>query len=400
VKDPRKKVHSARRAWNEAGEKEPYFPQTRIPSPEDSRCYALPWTSFPLSLQEEVRAYKQARLSAGPLDIFDDGRLIKPRTLNQQLELLRRYASKLVLDEVPIESLISFPVVLESNLAKQGLETLLTAEGAVTPKATATAHALVSIARFIKLPDEQIERLAKYAENLRVRPVGMNPKNRERLAPLKAEEVKRKLLNLPSGIALDCVSAIPTYALAVRMRLAIAVEVLKYGPMRVFNLANLDFERHFSCPKGNEIVIYIPKHEVKNHRELIYTLPKTSSDLIWEYRRRFRPLFCAGQSSALFPGRDGDPIDSHHLGRCIKDGIKRELGLIMNAHLFRHFAAFLYLSAHPGDYETVRRMLGHKSIQTTISFYAEIEQAVLSLQWQETILSHTQGNAAALGGPF
>jgi integrase len=33
----------------------------------------------------------------------------------------------------------------------------------------------------------------------------------------------------------------------------------------------------------------------------------------------------------------------------------------------------MWLKAHPGDYETVRRMLGHRNIQTTINFYCGLE---------------------------
>jgi hypothetical protein len=33
-------------------------------------------------------------------------------------------------------------------------------------------------------------------------------------------------------------------------------------------------------------------------------------------------------------------------------------------------AAFLYLQRNPGHYEPVRQLLGHKSLQTTINFYA------------------------------
>ena len=33
----------------------------------------------------------------------------------------------------------------------------------------------------------------------------------------------------------------------------------------------------------------------------------------------------------------------------------------------------IFLEAHPGAYEDVRRLLGHKSIQTTINFYAGLE---------------------------
>jgi integrase len=45
----------------------------------------------------------------------------------------------------------------------------------------------------------------------------------------------------------------------------------------------------------------------------------------------------------------------------------------MTVHQFRHAAAAVYLKHHPGNYETVRRLLGHRDIQTTIKFYCGFE---------------------------
>ena len=53
--------------------------------------------------------------------------------------------------------------------------------------------------------------------------------------------------------------------------------------------------------------------------------------------------------------------------------VYKELGLRVNPHLFRHLCAFLFLKAHPGHYESVRQLLGHKNIQTTTNFYAGFE---------------------------
>jgi integrase len=47
----------------------------------------------------------------------------------------------------------------------------------------------------------------------------------------------------------------------------------------------------------------------------------------------------------------------------------------LTAHQFRHLAGFLYLKANPGGHEVVRRLLGHRSIETTIRFYAGMEVA-------------------------
>jgi integrase len=48
-------------------------------------------------------------------------------------------------------------------------------------------------------------------------------------------------------------------------------------------------------------------------------------------------------------------------------------GLRITAHQFRHAAAAIYLRHYPGAYETVKRLLGHRNIQTTINFYCGLE---------------------------
>ncbi len=55
--------------------------------------------------------------------------------------------------------------------------------------------------------------------------------------------------------------------------------------------------------------------------------------------------------------------------------IRRETGIVMNVHLFRHMAVKLHLDAHPNDLETVRRLLGHSSLATTTRNYTELNTA-------------------------
>jgi hypothetical protein len=57
----------------------------------------------------------------------------------------------------------------------------------------------------------------------------------------------------------------------------------------------------------------------------------------------------------------------------------------MNVHLFRHFAAMLFLDAHPGEYETMRRVLGHKRLQTTINFYTGLDNLAAARRFDERI---------------
>jgi integrase len=57
----------------------------------------------------------------------------------------------------------------------------------------------------------------------------------------------------------------------------------------------------------------------------------------------------------------------------------------MTMRQFRHLAAWIYLRAHPGDYETVRRLLGHKNVATTIRFYQEMEKLTASRRYNEIV---------------
>ena len=97
------------------------------------------------------------------------------------------------------------------------------------------------------------------------------------------------------------------------------------------------------------------------------------SDLVAIYVDRYRPVLLSSTGAltgTLFVGQTGRPKSSRELSKQLAAFVKRELGIIVHAHLFRHLAAFIYLRENPGDYETVRQMLGHKQIATTINSYA------------------------------
>jgi hypothetical protein len=55
--------------------------------------------------------------------------------------------------------------------------------------------------------------------------------------------------------------------------------------------------------------------------------------------------------------------------------LRQETGIDLNAHCYRHFAARLFLREHPGEYETIRLLLGHKDLSTTTQHYCGLEQA-------------------------
>jgi integrase len=69
----------------------------------------------------------------------------------------------------------------------------------------------------------------------------------------------------------------------------------------------------------------------------------------------------------------------------ITERIQKAVGLRITVHQFRHAAAAIYLKHHPGDYETVRRVLGHRSLTTTVKFYCGLETIAASEQFGRLI---------------
>jgi integrase len=84
-------------------------------------------------------------------------------------------------------------------------------------------------------------------------------------------------------------------------------------------------------------------------------------------------LLRRSNASWLFPGVAGNPKTANMFSTQIIERIHKATGLRLTVHQFRHAAAALYLKHHPGDYETVRRFLGHRNIQTTINFYCGLQ---------------------------
>jgi integrase len=69
----------------------------------------------------------------------------------------------------------------------------------------------------------------------------------------------------------------------------------------------------------------------------------------------------------------------------ITERVHKLTGLRVTAHQFRHAAAAIILQRHPGNYELVRLMLGHRSVETTIRCYIGLKEVQASQIFGELI---------------
>jgi integrase len=97
------------------------------------------------------------------------------------------------------------------------------------------------------------------------------------------------------------------------------------------------------------------------------------NEMLCTYLTVFRPRLGSNTSTWLFPGESDGYKTKTTLSGQIIDRLTKEIGIRVTPHQFRHLAAAFILEKDPANYEFVRRVLGHKNLQTTINFYVGLE---------------------------
>jgi integrase len=65
--------------------------------------------------------------------------------------------------------------------------------------------------------------------------------------------------------------------------------------------------------------------------------------------------------------------------------LRKRAGIVLTPHQFRHLSARVVLDRHAGEYETVRQLLAHKSLKTTVAAYAGIDCRRAARRHQELV---------------
>lgn len=164
------------------------------------------------------------------------------------------------------------------------------------------------------------------------------------------------------------------YGYALAREDALAIAILLVCPVRIKNLAGIHLEHHLHRPGDGRIFFVLEDAETKNQRPIEFELPRDVAQMLDRHLSTRCPWMCEPGTPWLFPRRDGcGHIDPNPLSSRLTKRIRKEAGLEMNAHLFRHFAVMNWLDANPGGYEVARRLLGHSEVSHTINMYSGLE---------------------------
>jgi integrase len=235
---------------------------------------------------------------------------------------------------------------------------------------------IVIAAEWVKLPADEIAVLKALRSKLGPRPSGLTEKNKSMLRQFDDPRLIADLIHLPDRLWAAARRRLPTSRrVFVDLQTALAIDLLIHVPMRMQNLARLNFEAHLHWPQGRRkpALVTLRSDETKNHLPLEFEIPAVLAERLQVYRNEIAPAVIGKRPDAVFVSFSGRPRKQDTIKMTIAKTIRSYLGLKLTPHQFRHLAAKIILDDNPGAYELVRQLLGHKNVTTTTMFYAGID---------------------------
>jgi len=382
------------RAWNRCIGVVPGWPSQRLVEPPPKSSLAGPaFEEFPASLRQDIETYltglTQIRRTPG-------GRRrapCKPSTIKVRRAKLVAFVRKAVSEGIPISTLASFRELLDPDLVQRVFDAYWRESGEhPSIYLIELASLLLGIARETRCVDEAaIARLDDMRAVLdEYRPVGLTEKNMALIRQVLSSDIWRRVVNLPWQLMRQA-NAIRDRApmkAAGLAQLAVAVGILTVFPIRLGNLGAIRIGENLIRPGGPGAPYWLTfsVYDVKNRVRLETVFDAELTALIDDYVDNHLHVLLRGSNEPwLFPGIQGGHKGLATLSSQITKCIHRATGLRVTVHQFRHAAAALILRAKPGNYEYVRRILGHLNLQTTINFYIGLETAQANQEFGEII---------------
>lgn len=259
-------------------------------------------------------------------------------------------------------------------------------------------HVLRMVARFTRPDDDDLHARLKNAHGrTSPGPRAMGRRPSEALRQFDGPSAFDRLLGLPPAVAarLDAKARL-TRREALEYQAALGLELLIMRPVRLKNLAALRIGEHVQRDAGG-VRIVVPAEQVKNGVAIEHVLPPESAAMLERYLEKALPVLSSVPWGHLFPGAiAGRHKAQENLGKQIARLVRRHTGLTVTAHLMRHIAARLYMTAVPEGLETVRQLLSHKSADTTARSYVGLQNAAAIARYDALVLARRSQSAPAV----
>ncbi len=398
---------SAASVWNTLAARQPELGLRKIERAATNRHYTVAMDKFPASFQDELARFRSALAPIDPGSLHDDLDLpeelvpfrpsapLKPATIKLRMERISYAASALVLNGTRPQDITSLSDLFTPISRVKTIIRYLRERG--DKKQSSHIAGVVGVLRqaasFCHADQATQRELARLEAVVMPKQDGVVAKNRERLRAMIEPGTRAIILALPQ-LLLDAAQKLSDPVAAAHLvRTAVALELLIIAAPRLSNLKDLQVDGSFrraATGKRQITHMIVDANDVKNGVPIERQLPAESVGLIQLWLDKYRPYLANPGCVWLFPGRRHGPMAKSAFRSWIARAIRDFANVEVHPHLFRHFCAWLHLQYHPSDYEGARRLLGHKSINTTIKAYIAFEQDIAAARYDVAVLKERQ----------
>lgn len=274
---------------------------------------------------------------------------------------------------------------------------------------------------YVAAPEDQIEDIRSLIRFHETGRKGITPKNKKKLRQFTDARIqstidlsgtvltgvnaeidrRRKTCRKKTGTLPDRLDVIDV-ELARDIAAVVAHDILLTRAPRSSNVieARLDWIAF----QDGKAVFTIPATEVKGRAkgdpDYVVRLGDRASRLLRHYLEQVRSILLHTddkENPFLFPRQEGGEFQANAPYRGILKRVTGQLyehvGVQINPHLYRHLIGWIWLKESMDNLPRVQRLLGHKTLKTTVEYYAELDETLVMDGWQ-THLEDKSGLAA------
>lgn len=394
--DPKTTVKAVAKAFNVIV-KQNALPLDRLTISSGTSYATAPISTYPPSLQADLATYRKRLEKPGLFSDEGPEQPLRPTSVRNIEAHIRQTLHAAVEAGFPPERFQTLADLLDFQVLDRALTAMKDRFGGRTPTSFPNIlGTLIAIAKHhVGAPTEVVVKLQKArkkaADELGSNHPKMSEKVERRLDQFEIERNVRLLVDLPFKLIKRANQAPGTQASTTDAMCAAAIATSLCCPMRARNLTFLelgtDIQRVLDGKKAN-FLIHVAADKVKNSEAINAAIDTPFAPIVDAYLHKHRKYVVDEPGPWLFPSVSGASRAPSHFATMIKEKIRKETGLVVHAHLFRHLAAKFYLEAHPHDFETVRRLLGHRKLETTIRIYMKINVRSIFRRYAEIIGDH------------
>lgn len=391
TKRPDLTIYYVTTSWNRLAGRQPGWPTRRLAVPCRRRLRSVNLDGLPHTFASDLAAYLA---TAAQVDFGSSGRrrALSDATIKSHQYIIRRFLADLADSGANLNDIVDLKAMLTPDMFKQGLRQLhkRNHNQLSTAQYTVAATLLGIATRYCNLPESDLKPMRATCNSLRVVNRIMTDKNRARLRPFDDPQNVGLILSLPEALLKEAKAGRSSPKRCARLvEIALAIELLLAAGLRIKNLAYIHLRDNLQrsrATRAGTCHLVINRQDVKNREPIEIELHEDVVRLLNTYLDSYRKVLVQAGNGWLFGARSGDrAVDPVVLARRITTEIRRRTGLTVNVHLFRALIGKLYLERNPGGYEVLRRMLGHRSITTTLQAYTGVESVANAKHFDETI---------------